>query len=110
MRTLGRKLLPLTDLGAAPASGASPGACAGAGADRALMGEPGGPVIGVAAPAPAVGSPLSCATGLVPEEDSETPAPGAIWLMPLSRPGPAIPLDCPTSMSLSSATTVLALP
>src|SRR6201995_2879265 len=103
MRTLGRKLLPLTDLGAEPANGDSAGACAGVCVDpgRALMGEPGGPVIGVAAPAPAVGRPLSCATGLAPEEDSETPAPGAIWLMPLSRLGPGpVPLDCPTSMSL----------
>src|SRR4051812_42900742 len=106
MRTLGRKLLPLTDLGAAPASGVSDGV---GGAARPLMGEPGGAVIGVAAPAPAVGSALSWAMELVPEEDTDRPAPGAMWLMPLSRV-PRPPPGGPTSMSLSSVTTVFALP
>src|SRR5215472_3790146 len=106
MRTLGRKLEPLTDFVAEPASGVSAGA--GAGASRALMGEPGGPVTGVATPAPAVGSALSEATGPVPEEDTETPAPGATWLALLSRF--VAPPAGPTSMSLSSATTVFALP
>src|SRR5688572_1991503 len=102
--------MPLPD-GLAPPSGAALVAMscpeAGAGLTRALMGEPGGPVTGVAAPPADVGSPLSAATAGWLEE-SDAPAPGAIWLEELSRLPDDVP--CVSNISLSSITTCFALP
>ncbi len=81
--------------------------CAGAGAGRAFISEPGGPATAVVAPAAAVGNPLSEATG-PPDEDDVMPAPGEIWLDELSSV-PLAPVP-PSSMSLSSVTTCFALP
>src|SRR4051794_27911495 len=78
------------------------------GAGRALSDDPGGAVTGVAAPAPAVGSALSEATGL-PDDEVEIPAPGEIWLEALSSVEVLVALWL-SSMSLSSATTSLELP
>ena len=85
----------------APAVGAL-----GAGAARTFSGEP--PPGGVT-PEAAVGIALNCATGLVPDEESDTPAPGEIWLDALSRLVSLAALR-PVSISLSSAVTALALP
>ena len=57
--------------------------------------------MGTAAPEAAVGIALNEATGLAPDEDSETPAPGEIWLDALSRLPPP---PRPVSISLSIAT------
>src|SRR4051794_20069593 len=54
------------------------------------------------APEAWVGSPLNEATGLVPDEETEMPAPGEIWLEALSR---LLPAPRPVSISLSSDTT-----
>src|SRR3954462_11840257 len=51
------------------------------------------------------GIPLSAATGFCPDEETETPAPGEIWLDALSR---LPPVPRPISMSLSSETISLA--
>ncbi|MET4845308.1 hypothetical protein [Bradyrhizobium japonicum] len=79
-----------------------------AGADRAPSADPGGAVTGVAAPAPAVGSALSDATGL-PDDEVEMPAPGASWLDALSSVEPLVALWL-NSMSFSIVTTSLELP
>ncbi|MGX1216179.1 hypothetical protein AB7M42_006444 [Bradyrhizobium diazoefficiens] len=63
---------------------------------------------GVAAPAPAVGSALSAATGL-PDDEVEIPAPGEIWLEALSSDELLVPLWL-SSISFSSATISLELP
>src|SRR5690349_19108206 len=108
MRTFCRMLLtPLLgdDPGVADAEMVS---CGRFGAGRVLGMDPGGPVTGVAAPAPAVGSALRAATGLAGDAETETPDPGEIWLVEVSR----LVLDGPwlSSMSLSRATTCLELP
>ena len=79
------------------------------GAGRAFSGEPGAPVTGVGGAGGAVGNPLSAATAPLPDEDTEMPAPGEIWLEALSSAAPlrAVP---PSSISLSSATTSFELP
>jgi hypothetical protein len=67
-------------------------------------------VTGVEAPAAAVGSALSDATGLPPgpDEDIEAPDPGEIWLDELSSV--EVAPFWPSSMSFNSATTTFALP
>src|ERR1019366_1910715 len=107
IRTFCRTPLPPAALGlesnSPPDELSCPPAVLGGAAARTLRGEPAGPVTGVATPEAAVGMALSDATGLVPDEESETPAPGEIWLDALSRLLP--PLPRPVSISLSSAVT-----
>src|SRR5690349_309984 len=107
IRTLARIAPPLAGRGASGFAALSvPAGTAAAG--RAFISEPGGPVTGVVAPAAVVGSPLKAATDGGLEDDVATPAPGEIWLVALSSVVVAPPPE--SRISLSSATTCLALP
>jgi len=53
------------------------------------------------------GNPLNAATAPLPDEDTEMPPPGEIWLEALSRLPPELR---PVSMSLSSVTICFELP
>ncbi len=58
-------------------------------------------------PFEAGGAALNALRAPLPEEDTEIPEPGEIWLEALSR---LLPLPCPVSISLSSAVICRALP
>src|ERR1700694_267070 len=112
IRTVCSTPLPPAGLGLEPNSPpdeiSDPLAGPGAGAPRTFCDEA-GPVTGTAAPEAAVGMALNEATGLLPDEETEMPAPGEIWLEALSRLLPAPP-PWPVSISLSSAVTSFEFP